>query len=147
MAELRAEAGQPSSQAVPTTDAQTGWAAAIVAVVTAAITVGLFSRLSHDARWAPFLGWLVAGIVVGAIERHRLGAIKVAGLTTLGASLVTGLMAWFVNRPQHTAQKIPAINPPPTVNEVIVMTFVCSLAAVLGAAAVSEFYRWREEQA
>ncbi len=146
MAEPGVTAGRRGSGLQPAAEPQVAWLAGVLAVCTAAITVGLFTRLSDNARWAPFVGWLVAGSVAGLILRHRLIAVKVAAVSTVGASVATGVLAWFITRPHPTAVKHPAEFPAPAASEVMVMTIVCSLAAVLGAAGVSEYYRWRDER-
>lgn len=141
---------EPGAGAGPTkaaTETQTAWLAGLLAVVTALVTVGLFARLSDSARWAPFVGWLLAGAVAGMILRHRGAAMRVAVLSTVVASATTGILAWVISRPQDSAQKHPGYVVAPTVSEILLMTLLCSLAAVLGAAGIVEYYRWRDQQA
>jgi len=120
MAEPGVTAGRRGSGLQPAAEPQVAWLAGVLAVCTAAITVGLFTRLSDNARWAPFVGWLVAGSVAGLILRHRLIAVKVAAVSTVGASVATGVLAWFITRPHPTAVKHPAEFPAPAASEVMV---------------------------
>ena len=128
------------SRPTEVSDAQTVWLAGVVAIFTAALTVLLCNRISAEAKWAPFVGWFLAGAVAGNIVRHRAAAIKVAVISTVAAGAATGLLA-FLTRPRPSWQKVPAQVTVPTLGEALMMTLMCSLAAVLGAAAVVEFYR------
>ncbi|MCC7492620.1 MAG: hypothetical protein IT204_09750 [Fimbriimonadaceae bacterium] len=140
------EQAQPAAAARRSTDASFHAAVGVGTVVTAALACTLLFRLAGGAFWAPLLAWLLAGAVAGSFIRRRSPAIKVAVVATVSAGLVTSLVNSQQDVGRLALKHLPR-DSGPSWAQMMAATAVCSLACVLGAAAVVELQRWRDSPA
>ena len=142
-----AEHNQPGARGAAAPPQPTALLGALLAIFTAAVVVGVLLRVTQGAKWAPLVGWLVGGAVLGAVVRRRAPALQTALFTTLGAGVVTSLISLLEHDPLPMSYREHIVVPPePGVGQMGLATLTCSLACVVGAAAVAELYRYREQR-